>query len=156
MPAFAQIQPWWVSVVSAPLSMRTTRRDSLRITSTRRGSLASPGAIASAIDEGWTSASFTRRRLDDEPRDVVAGAHLADALDADHLVTCGHCSGGLEAGFDRGWPEIDASRLRTVNSSRCGRRARLVDPVSGRFMSRTGSGWLERASSRRAGASRWR
>ena len=41
--------------------MRTTRRDSRRITSTNRGSLASPGAIASAIAEGWTSASFTSR-----------------------------------------------------------------------------------------------
>src|SRR6266508_221090 len=54
---------------------------------------------------------LTGRRLDDEAGDVITTAHLADSRHADHFVA-GHCSGGREAGLDRGWPEIGATWLR--------------------------------------------
>jgi hypothetical protein len=66
------------------------------------------------------------------------GDRLLVVDDENRVVTL-HWSGGLEAGFDRGWPEIGASRLRTAEASRCGPRARL--PVRGPRVGVRGPSW---------------
>src|SRR5262249_31720473 len=52
------------------------------------------------------------RPVDEEPQDH--GLAQRSGAAGDDGDAPGHCSGDLEAGFDRGWPEIDASRLRTA------------------------------------------
>src|SRR5438093_465792 len=63
-------------------------------------------------------------------RDGALGLFLADdvAVELGHDlrrgqgradVRVGHCSGVHEAGFDRGWPDLDAIRLRTPGLSEC-------------------------------------
>src|SRR5262245_38820235 len=51
---------------------------------------------------------------------VAVEVELVEKLERDlaSLPAPTHCSGVLEAGSERGWPEIGACRLRTVGSSR--------------------------------------
>src|SRR5213596_3595421 len=65
-----------------------------------------------------------RRALGEHLGRGVPEDHAEVAIDRDHRVgEAGqdrfevHCSGGLEAGFDRGWPEIDAAWLRHARST---------------------------------------
>ena len=118
MPPFAHTKPCGVSVMTTPLSIRTTRRASRRTTSTWRASRSQRSANSIASGRGsivvrstmapsafdttfWvttrTSSSRSgrtaggrRERIRDERRQVVARDDLAEALERDRLDAVSH------------------------------------------------------------------
>ena len=158
-PAFAQTSPWWVSTMSTPLSFRTTRRLSRRITSTRRGSRPISSATAWDSAEGVMSPSLNTAplglgddllthheqisggqgsplgggRLGDEAAEVVAHVNLGQALDADDLVAWRHAQVPPRWAASRaGTPSERRSPALRVSGPRSRSRARS----SGASMSR--------------------